>query len=189
MSVLDEPSESTPLRRINLRQQQSQSRNHSEQQLSLSTQPSTQTPASRLQNQSGNFSEYITINNNNTIVQSGDSSDNNNSDFNTTNGKNMSDTSRILTRITIDFAILLIGESLILYLIQQETKNMEFLNFVSILLLSINTRFAYLSRQQSPFISNDFKASVHRNYKSYARPKQARISEFYSHTRSILFSH
>lgn len=119
MSVHGEPSELTPLRRINLQQQQSQSTNCSErqqqqQQLALSSRPATQAPASRSQNQSTNFSEYVTINNNNTIIHSGESSDNNtNSDLNTNIGKNMSDTSRILTRITIDFAILLTGESFI----------------------------------------------------------------------------
>lgn len=118
MSVHSEPSELTPLRRINLRQQQSQSTNCSEQQqqqqLALSSRPPTQASASRLQNQSTNFSEYVTINNNNTIIHSGESSDNNTiSDLSTINGKNMSDTSRILTRITIDFAILLTGESFI----------------------------------------------------------------------------
>lgn len=112
MSVLGEPSEFTPLRRSNLRQQQSQSTNHSEQQqLALLSQPPAQAPASRLQNQPANFCEYVTINNNNTIIQSGDSSDTTNSDLNTIDGKNMSETSRILTRITIDFAILLTGES------------------------------------------------------------------------------
>lgn len=111
MCTLDEPTELTPLRRINLRQQQSQSTNGSERQLTLSSPSPTQAPASRLQNQSANFGEYITINNNNTIIQSGDSSENTNSDLNTTDGKIMSDTARIFTRITIDFAILLMGES------------------------------------------------------------------------------
>lgn len=161
MSVLDEPSELTPLRRINLRQQQSQSTNRSEQQqeqqqLTLSSQTPTQAPASRSPNQSENFNQYITINNNNTIIHSGESSDITNSDLNTINGKNMSDTSRILTRITIDFAILLTGESF-------STKNFDFQQ---------ETQICEHFRQDDCFgcgqqrdmnrliNSNDFKASI-----------------------------
>lgn len=159
MSVLGEPSELTPLRRSNLRQQQSQSTNHSEQQqLTLSSQPPTQAPVSRPQNQSANFCEYVTINNNNTIIQSGDSSDTTNSDLNTIDGRNMSETSRILTRITIDFAVLLTGESFLTNFSTGNPNRKKRETFFRCDCFRLKTKI--ILDWAAPFISNDFKASM-----------------------------
>lgn len=121
MSVHSEPSESTPLRRDNLWPQQSQSSNQLEQQQQQqqksSLLSSTSSSSHSTLNRSANFGDFAAIENNNHINRGHEnnsaaesSSDNTNSDLNPLQLDEMSDTARILTRITIDFLIILIGE-------------------------------------------------------------------------------
>lgn len=104
MSLDCEPSELTPLRRSNHFRRQQQSLEQ------LPQQPSGSNLC-----QSDDFSEYMSINNNNHPVGS-DSSRADTSEPNSQQAFNpksfiMSDTRRVITRITIDFVILLSGES------------------------------------------------------------------------------
>lgn len=104
MSLNCEPSELTPLRRS------SYSRAH--QQITTAT---IAAASASIHLQSIDFNEYMSINNNNHPVGS-DSSRGDTSDPNSQQAINpksfiMSDTRRVMTRITIDFVILLSGES------------------------------------------------------------------------------
>lgn len=105
MSLDCEPSELTPLRRSNF------SRAH--QQITAAAAVATASESNHLQ--STDFCEYMSINNNNHPVGS-DSSRGDTSEPNSQQAFNpksfiMSDTRRVMTRVAIDFVILLIGES------------------------------------------------------------------------------
>lgn len=101
MSLLKEPSESTPLRQRQQQQHTIEFQSPSPDHL-----------------QTDEFSEYMSINNNNHTIGSDSSrvditEPNSQQPFNPKPNFIMSDTRRILTRITIDFIILLTGESFI----------------------------------------------------------------------------
>lgn len=117
MSLNCEPSELTPLRRSNQFQKLQKSLEELPQ-LQLQQHQQDQTSVT---NQSDDFNEYMSINNNNHPVGS-DSSRADTSEPNSQQAFNpksfiMSDTRRVMTRITIDFVILLSGESSFFFLL------------------------------------------------------------------------
>lgn len=107
MSLNCEPSELTPLRRSN--------HSRPQQQIATVTTATTTTASASNHLQSIDFSEYMSINNNNHPVGSdssrGDTSEPNSQQAFNPKSFMMSDTRRVMTRITIDFVILLSGES------------------------------------------------------------------------------
>lgn len=107
MSLNCEPSELTPLRRNEYSRTQPQ----------IEAVVATASASNRLQ--SADLSEYMSINNNNHPIGS-DSSRGDTSEPNSQQALNpksfvMGDTKRVITKISIDFIILLSGESLLFF--------------------------------------------------------------------------
>lgn len=116
MSLNCEPSELTPLRRSNQFQRQQQQQQHQQQEHQLHVDHHSEQGASVSDHsQSDDFIEYMSINNNNHPVGSessrGDTSEPNSQQAFNPKSFMMSDTRRVITRVTIDFVILLCGES------------------------------------------------------------------------------